>query len=127
MRSMKGLVSWLLTSMTVVGVASGGASMAQAPAPPVISEPRVHGQWEGPYGLAINDSFAGEIAHAAVLPPPTNDLLKERVILVCHNKVTCNAECTGPNATGIFGRSYIWDHGRPLTNVTALGPPTGYP
>jgi len=108
-------------------------AMAWAPAAAhaqVIPDPMFHGQWAGPYELAV-DLYNGtsystsEIAHAALLPPwivagtPPSSSSLTRVLLSC-------AHGTCPGDPQVYGRSYVWSAHRPSL-VAQINVPAEYP
>lgn len=103
---------------------STAAQFTPDPDPPELIVPRIHGDWDGPFVLPLNDDYLGEIVHAAVLPPPTTDLGAERVVLSCRTEAPCTGGTvpTGP----YYGRTYLWD-GRPAGNVDPIPVPASYP
>src|SRR5215510_14614866 len=76
-------------------------------------------QWAGPYTLAALDVgpgggtlLTGEIAHAAVLPPPTDHADSQRVVFFVRQ-----LESTQFCATNVYGRSWLWNPDRPSNAV----------
>lgn len=92
--------------------------------------PTEHGQWAGPYQLALPDvPGAGvgeeyaEIAHAAVLPPPDSQSSMERVVFFARRTEECFP--SGPGDPARRADGWLWRPRFP-SNVERL-PITGSP